>query len=127
MNGRASFSSAGQERKIILSQFEKLAREEDLWDETTPAVAESELDEGIALFKANKLEQALERFAWVIKVSRFTTFTPAQDRRIEARALGNYATVNHKLHRYEEAIFSYRMSCWIFAKVKDKQMVREEG
>jgi hypothetical protein len=105
--------------------FER-AREDDQWEEVPASLVEAELEAGIALFKAGKLEAACARFVVATTHSRFLMerLTSKEDLRLEARAVANCATACHKLGRVEDAVFLYRLSCWIFEKMQDRQMVR---
>lgn len=50
--------------------------------------------------------------------------TPSADRLVEARALGNHATVLRDLHKLDEAILAYRFCCRILAALGERQLER---
>lgn len=118
-----------QERRILLSEFEKMAREHDFWHRVSALVVDSELEEGVAMYKGGNLEEAADRFQRVVQLARLTSL----DRKKEGRALGNLATVSREMamrpgakdqrDMLHEAIFYYRMSCKIFKSHGDRQMV----
>ena len=114
-----AYTDDDAERAVMLADFDKLRREYDFWHGVNRSVIQSELDEGIRFFKEKRLELALEKFERTIQMARLT----CRDRRTEARALGNYATVNRELQRYGQAVLSYRMSFRVFRQLEDKQMV----
>jgi len=114
-----AYTDDDAERDLLLADFDKLRREYDFWHGVSRSVVQSELDEGIRLFRDKRVELALEKFERTIQMARLT----CKDRRIEARALGNYATVNRELKRYGPGIMSYQMSCRIFKGLADRQMV----
>lgn len=113
----------------MLAEFEKMAREHDFWHRVNAMVVDSELEEGVTMYKGGNLEEAADRFQRVVQLARLTSL----DRKKEARALGNLATVSRemalragtKTHMdiLHEAIFYYRMSCKIFKSQGDRQMV----
>lgn len=85
----------------------------------TPGILENELETGKALYKEKKNEEAAEQFRKVMQLARLGTI----DRLVEARALGNYATVCRDLKRYNDAILSYRLCCRILRILGERQMV----
>lgn len=113
----------------MLSEFEKMAREHDFWHRVSALVVDSELEEGVAMYKGGNLEEAADRFQRVVQLARLTSL----DRKKEGRALGNLATVSREMamrpgakdqrDMLHEAIFYYRMSCKIFKSHGDRQMV----
>ncbi len=112
------------ERRLILREFERLSLEHDFWQDVTPGMLEQELEHGKRWYKEKNLEEAGLQFRRVIQLARLASFSSATDRLLEARALGNYATVLKELHKSDDAILSYRFCCRILHDLDEKQMER---
>lgn len=87
----------------------------------TPLLLERELDLGKQWYKERSLEEAGLQFRRVVQMARLT---PSPDRLVEARALGNHATVLRDLHKLDEAILAYRFCCRILANLGERQLER---
>lgn len=82
---------------------------------------ERELDLGKQWYKERSLEEAALQFCRVVQMARLT---PSPDRLVEARALGNHATVLRDLGKLDEAILAYRLCCRILGMLGEKQLER---
>lgn len=87
----------------------------------TPLLLERELDLGKQWYREKSLEEAALQFRRVVQMARLT---PSSDRLVEARALGNHATVLKDLHKLDEAILAYRFCCRILATLGEKALER---
>jgi tetratricopeptide (TPR) repeat protein len=87
----------------------------------TPLLLERELDLGKQWYREKSLEEAALQFRRVVQMARLT---PSSDRLVEARALGNHATVLRDLHKLDEAILAYRFCCRILAALGERQLER---
>lgn len=90
-------------------------------DDITPVVLERELELGKQWYREKSLEEAALQFRRVVQMARLT---PSPDRLVEARALGNHATVLRDLHKLDEAILAYRFCCRILANLGERQLER---
>lgn len=84
---------------------------------------ERELEVGKNWYKGvdKNLDEAALQFRRVVQMARLSPF----DRLIEARALGNYATVLKDLHKCDDASLCYRLCCRILHALGEKQLVSE--
>eukprot|EP00624_Nannochloropsis_granulata_P004715 evm.model.NODE_33713_length_18403_cov_15.744444.4 len=114
------------ERRLILREFERLSLEHDFWQDVTPGMLEQELEQGKGWYREGNLEEATLQFRRVVRLARLASFSSASGggRLMEARALGNYATVLKYLHRCDEAILSYRLCYRILQELEEEQMER---
>ena len=114
------------ERRLILREFERLSLEHDFWQDVTPGMLEQELEQGKGLYRERNLEEAALQFRRVVQLARLASFSSASGggRLMEARALGNYATVLKDLHRCDEASLCYRLCCRILQELEEGQMER---
>jgi len=114
------------ERRLILREFERLSLEHDFWQDVTPGMLDQELEQGKGWYREGKLEEATLQFRRVVQLARLASFSSASGGRrlMEARALGNYATVLKDLHKCDDAILSYRLCCRILQELDEGQMER---
>lgn len=84
---------------------------------------ERELEVGKQWYREKSFEEAALQFRRVVQMARLTP-SPDDDRLVEARALGNHATVLRDLRKLDEAILAYRFCCRILANLGERQLER---
>ncbi|EKU21489.1 tpr domain-containing protein, partial [Nannochloropsis gaditana CCMP526] len=113
------------DRRRLLREFERLSLEHDFWQDVTPGMLDQELEQGRRWYREKCWEEAALQFRRVVQLARLASFSSGDGTRmVEARALGNYATVLKDLRRCDESILAYRLCCRLLEELEEEQMER---